>query len=70
MINRLLDTLKSINDTIFHDSLEIDSLYYQRCSLLTLGETDCRLSQIHNGLMKLESDVSTINILTPQAIKL
>ena len=59
MINRIVDAIKSINHTT-HDNKAINSLNYARNIPLTLAEIDHRLTQIWNGLRKLESDVSTI----------
>ena len=58
MINGLVDVL--INDTVYNNNLAIDNLNYVRCFLLLLLNINQRLSQLHNGLMKLESNVSTI----------
>ena len=60
MINRIVDTLKSINNITCNNNLTINSLNYARNFLLTLIEIDHRLNQLCNGLQKLESDVSTI----------
>ena len=60
MINRLVDHLKSINNTIYNKILIVNSLYCATNFLLTLAEIDHILNQLWNGLRKLESDVSTI----------
>ena len=40
VINKLIDVLKSINDTAYNKSLAIDGLSYARSFLLTLAEID------------------------------
>ena len=53
MINGLIGALKSNNDTVYHNSLAINSLSYAISFLLTLDEMDHRLHQLQNGLRKL-----------------
>ena len=48
LIDGLLDTLQSKNDTVYHDNLAIDSLSYTRGFLLILAEIGHRLNQVHN----------------------
>ena len=48
----LVDTLKNIHDTVYHDNLAINRLMYARHCLLTLAKIDHRLNQLNNGLRK------------------
>ena len=45
MTDGLVDTLKSINTTTYHNNLAINSLNCARSLLLTLAEVDHRLNQ-------------------------
>ena len=52
MIDGLVDALKSINNTIYNNSLRIDSLKYTRIFFLTLADKDQRFSLLCNGIIK------------------
>ena len=60
MINGTVDALGRIDSKAYSNNLAINSLNCARNVLLTLAEIDHRSNQLHNGLRKLESDVSTI----------
>ena len=60
MINGLIDPLVRINNTNYNNNLATTSLNYSRTFQLTFAEIYHRLSQLWNGLRKLESCVSTI----------
>ena len=59
MINGLMNALKSINTTIYHNKIEIQRQNYAHTFLLTLADIDHRINQLCNGLQKFEADVVT-----------
>ena len=59
MIIGLVNTLKSINTTVYHIKIEIQRLNYACNFLLTFAHVDHRINQFCNGLRKLEEDVAT-----------
>ena len=74
MISGIVNSLKSINYTVYHSNLTIQRLNYALNIFLTLPDIGHSLNQSGNGLGKLESDVYTIysyintlnnNIVTP-----
>ena len=60
MTNELVDALKSINNTVCHSSLVIETPNYVGNFFLTLVDIDHRQNQLCNELSKIESDISTV----------
>ena len=60
MINGPVNSLKSINTTIYHSKIEIQRLNFTHNFLLTLADVDHRINQLCNDLQKLEVYVATI----------